>query len=129
LIELLHPDWIAHQIAIRFTSLSDALNQARGWNNQFSLSKFKRIYQAYHNKILQKALQEAEPYVNKELFNIMTPSMKGLYGSAGNGKTSTLLAYTKGKAFELSDGKNIKQFAFSNFQNQVYIWADDNIYL
>ena len=59
----------------------------------------------------------------------MTPSMKGLYGSAGNGKTSTLLAYTKGKAFELSDGKNIKQFAFSNFQNQGYIWADDNIYL
>lgn len=126
--EILHPDWIAYQIAKRFPVLDDGFYQVRRWNNEFSYKKFKRIYQLYYdNKIRTTAIEHAKLFVNDELMQMLTPSKKGLYiyGSPGTGKTSTVTIYADGKAFELREGKCINQFALSKFNNEKYIWMDD----
>lgn len=126
--EMLHPDWIAYQIAKRFSVLDDGFYQVRRWNNEFSYKKFKRIYQLYYDKkITATAIENAKNFFNAELLSMLTPSKKGLYiyRSPGTGKTSTVTIYADGKAFELREGKCINQFVFSKFNNEKYIWMDD----
>lgn len=127
--ELLHPDWIAWQIARRHENLNDAMYQVRRWQNSFCLKKFKRIHQEFHNRrIRTEALERAKDHTNPTVMQILDSTEKKgvyVYGSPGSGKTSSVLAWTDGRAYELRDGPNINRFAFHNFQGEPYIWLDD----
>ena len=127
-IEYFHPDWQAWQIAKRFPKLDSAKYQLRICSSKFSLQKFEKNYSNYwNNKIMERKLAEAEQYVNKPILEMLSPSKKGIiiYGSPGHGKTTTVLHYTKGKAFRMKEGRHCGQFAFSDFANEDFIWMDD----
>ena len=127
-IEYFRPDWQSWQIAKRFRHLDNATYQVRLWNTKFNLTKFNTLHSNYWNShLIAEKLNQSKPYINKPLLDMLSPSKKGIiiYGSPGLGKTTTVLHYTKGKAFRMRDAKHCGQFCFSDFSNEDFIWMDD----
>lgn len=127
-IEFIHPDWQALQIAKRFPHLDINDYQMRLWTTAFGLRKFLEIYNSYWDKhLILGKLADIDPYVNHALLALLSPSKKGIiiYGCPGHGKTTTVLKYTKGKAYRMKEGRNCNQFCFSNFTKEDVIWMDD----